>query len=195
MRYAALVLLGLVVLALGAAGFATATRLGVYRGGTSTAGDALDPESIGRGGGTVATPPPGLCPPLPEAGASGGSDLVLTGTCAFHHSGQAYCRHVEDDFYVFVRRLLQGGRTLDLYVNVEFYRGPGPYDSVQLMLIAQDGTTLYQWTNFHARATVESGEAALRLPEVRLATEPGMSGGGVVTASGLIRCGAAAPSG
>ena len=137
--------------------------------------------------------PPGVCPPPPEPAGAGGSDLSLEGACPFHQSGAATCHAAADDFYALIRRLLPGDRTLDLYTNVEFYHGPGRYDGAQVLLVIQDGPTLYQWSNFRTTAIVASGERSVSIPAAELTTQPGQAGAGPVRLSGLIGCAGAGP--
>jgi len=191
-RRASLVLLAVVVAALGIAGFATANRLGVLQTGGSVANEPLDPQALP--GGSEATPfPSGLCPPQAEPAGASGSDAELSGACAFHQAGQVYCRAALDDFYVLVRRLLPDGGTLDLYMDVETYAGPRAYRNVQVLLLVQDGPTLYQWSNFRADGTVTARETSFELPSTQLRPETGRAGSGEETVAGTFACGGAAP--
>lgn len=191
MRRASLVLLAVVVAALAVAGFATANRLGVFQTAGSVADEPLDPEGIA--GGVQTSPFPGsLCPPQPEPSGASGSDAEFAGPCAFRQAGPVYCRSSLDDFYLLVRRLLPGGASLNLYVNVEFYSGPRSYRNVQVLLLVQDGPTLYQWSNFRAEGTVGAREAWMRLPPTELRPETGRAGSGVETVSGTFACGGSA---
>lgn len=186
-------LLLVAVVALTAAGFGTAARFGVFQSSTPPAGESrLDPEAVGGSGGGEPLPA-AACPPEPEPPAAAGSDLTFTGPCAFHQAGPAYCRAAADDFYVLLKRALPGGRSLDLYVDVEFYRGPGDYPEAQTLLLIQDGTRLYTWSNFRTRATVLPREAAVRMEPAELRPEAGRAGSGVIGMQGTVACGAPAP--
>jgi len=187
-RRASLALLAVVVVALGLAGAATGARLGIFQTAGSVAREPLDPAGIG--GATPLDPfPGGLCPPEAERANSSGSSADFGGVCPFHQGGRVYCRSSGDDFYVLLRRALPGGGSLSLYVDVEFYRGPGSYRDVQVLLLVQDAQTIYQWSNFRAQATVAAREGSLRLPRTQLGVESGRAGSGSETVSGTLACG------
>ena len=194
MRRPSLALLAIALVALTAAGLGTAARLGMFQSGTARVGDSsLDPESLG--GGTGGTPlPADACPPLPEAADAAGSNADLSGPCAFHQAGRAYCNATADDLYVVVQRALPSGRTFDLYIDVEFYKGPGAYRDAQTLLIIQEGTTLYTWSNFRTNVTVLPREAGVRLERTDLSPEAGRAGAGVESLSGTLACGGPRPS-
>ena len=193
MRRLSLVLLAIALVALTAAGLGTAARLGVFQAGGPAVGDStLDPEALG--GGTGGTPlPADACPPEPDTGPAG-SDADFTGPCAFHQAGRAYCNATADDLYVVVQRSLPAGRTFALYIDVEFYKGPGDYRDAQSLLIVQEGTTLYTWSNFRTTLTVLPREAGVRLGPTDLAPEAGRAGAGVERLTGTLACGAPRPS-
>jgi hypothetical protein len=192
-RRISLVLLAVAVVALTAAGLGTAARLGVFQAGTPAVGDStLDPEGLAGGGGGAPLPA-GACPPEPETDAAG-SDASFTGPCAFHQAGRAYCNATQDDLYVVVQRPLPGGRTLSLYIDVEFYKGPGDYRDAQSLLIVQEGTTLYTWSNFRTVLTVLPGQAGVRLDPTDLAAEAGRAGSGVERMNGMLACGGPRPA-
>ncbi len=98
-----------------------------------------------------------------------------------------------DDFYVVVERTLAAGRTLDLYIDVEFYKGPGSYRGAQSLLIIQEAGTLYTWSNFRTEVTVLPREAGVRLARTELRPEAGRPGAGVETLTGTLACGAPRP--
>src|SRR5262249_51695183 len=122
-----------------------------------------------------------------------GSDFSFAGPCAFRETSRAYCNATADDFYVVVQRPLPAGRTLDLYLDVEFYKGPGDYRDAQALLIVQDRTTLYTWSNFRANGAVRPGGAGVRLERTELAPEAGRAGAGIETVSGTLACGGPRP--
>ena len=195
MRRLSLALLALAIVALTAAGLGTAARLGLFQAGTARVGDSsLDPEGRGGSGTGGAALPAGACPPLADAAAGSVSSADLAGPCAFHEAGRAYCRAAADDFYLVVQRELPAGRTFDLYLDVEFYKGPGDYRDAQTLLIIQEGTTLYTWSNFRTNVTVLPREAGVRLDRTDLAPEAGRAGAGVETVTGTLACGAPSPS-
>lgn len=192
MRRLPLVLLAVALVALTAAGVGTAARLGTFQAGRPPVGDSgLDPEALGGGGGGAPLPAD-ACPPAAEAGPPG-SDADLAGPCAFHQAGRAYCNATADDLYVVVQRPLPAGRTFALYIDVEFYKGPGGYRDAQSLLIIQEGTTLYTWSNFRTSVTVLPGEAGVRLERTELTPEAGRAGAGVETLTGTLACGGPRP--
>jgi hypothetical protein len=138
--------------------------------------------------------PAGACRPLAAGGGPSGSDADLAGPCPFHEAGSAYCHAVGDDFYVVRQRPLPAGRALDLYLDVEFYEGPGAYRDTQTLLLVQEGTTLYTWSNFRMEVAVLPGEAGVRLARTELAPEAVRAGVGVETLTGALACGAPRPS-
>ncbi|HXM56047.1 MAG TPA: hypothetical protein VOB72_11710 [Candidatus Dormibacteraeota bacterium] len=195
MRRLSLALLAVAIVALTAAGLGTAARLGVFQSNRAPVGDSgLDPEALGGGGAGGAALPAGACPPVAGVGGASGSDADLAGPCAYHEAGGAYCHAAGDDFYVVVQRPLPAGRTLDLYLDVEFYKGPGAYRDAQMLLLIQEGTTLYTWSNFRTNVTVLPGEAGVRLDRTELTPEAGRAGSGVETVTGTLACGAPRPS-
>jgi hypothetical protein len=194
-RRLSLALLAVAIVALTAAGLGTAARLGVFQARTAPVGDSgLDPE--GRGGGAAGGSPlpSGACPPAPAPGGAEASDFSFAGPCALRETGRAYCNATADDFYVVVQRPLPAGRTLDLYLDVEFYKGPGAYRDAQALLIVQEGTTLYTWSNFRANVTVLPRESGVRLERTDLSPEAGRAGAGVETVSGTLACGGPRPN-
>ncbi|HLH68389.1 MAG TPA: hypothetical protein VKY90_05035 [Candidatus Dormibacteraeota bacterium] len=189
MRRLSLCLLGLAVAALTAAGLGTAARFGVFQSRTAPVGvSELDPEAVGEGSGMPL--PAGLCPPPPEPSGASGSDFTVDGPCAFHQVGRVYCRTAGDDFYLLLHRSLPEGRTLDLYLDVEYYAGPGTYRETQVLLLIQDKTTIYTWSNFRSVATVEPRGAAVQMPRTELLPEAGRGGDGTEVVVGRLGCGA-----
>jgi hypothetical protein len=151
---------------------------------------------------------PAFCEVVPEAeqGASF-SDLNVDGTCRFHYVARAECRGKADDYYAILERKLSGGYSLEVYINVEFYTGPGTYDrKVEILALVRRGLSLYRWSNQHASATLGFGEGGLstsdpdakqaeastptrvELPPIELAAEPGTATSGTITLSGSIGC-------
>jgi hypothetical protein len=192
MRRLSVLLLGLAMAALTAAGLGTAARFGVFQQQTAPVGvSELDPEAVGEGGGTPL--PTGVCPPLAEPSGASGSDFTVSGPCTFHQAARVYCRAAGDDFYVLLSRSLPEGRTLDLYVDVEYYAGPGTYRGAQTLLLIQDGTTIYTWSNFRSEATVEPRGAGVRVPRTELLPEAGRGGSGTEVVGGRLGCGASSP--
>lgn len=178
----------MVVVALLVAGLATAGRVGVFQSGTQDSAGRLDPQRIAPPGGGQPLPS-GICPPTSEPAGAAGSDLTFAGACAFHQAAAAYCRTAPDDFYAFLRRAMGAGATLDLYVNVEFYKGPGTYRRTQALMVVQDGPTLYQWSNYDVTATVARDGRSVTLPPTELLTQPGQAGAGPERLQGSIGCG------
>lgn len=106
---------------------------------------------------------PAYCevPPEQERTASF-SELEVAGTCRFVHHGAATCQARGDDFYAIVRRRLSDGNQLELYINVEFYTGPGTYDKkVEILALIKRGTSLYRWSNNQASVTLGFGQGGL----------------------------------
>ncbi len=131
------------------------------------------------GAGTPAqgTPPPGtpwhldVCSSDPEP-AQGPSTLRATGPCAFEHRGAMNCESAADDFIVALTRKTASNATLVVFLNVERYHGPGSYESAEMFVAVQDGTTLYRWWGDTVTATVGPDEAFVSLTNARLDAEP-----------------------
>lgn len=123
-------------------------------------------------------PPKGaldFCPPPPED-AAGPSRFAASGPCEFRHEGAVSCESIQDDFIVAMTRKAKNGGTIVIYLNVEFYHGPGTYDGAQLFVAAQGGTNILRWSNDEVRATVGPQEAYVVLPEAKLELEPLLMG-------------------
>jgi hypothetical protein len=151
---------------------------------------------------------PAFCEVVPEAEKAGSfSDLTASGTCSFRYVGPAECRGKADDYYAIIERRLVGGYKLELYINVEYYTGPGTYDGkVEILALVRRGLSLYRWSIQHATATLGLGEGGLstvdkdakqaqattptvvQLPPVELAAEPGTPTSGTITLSGTLGC-------
>ncbi len=114
--------------------------------------------------------PPG-CPPPPEA-SSGPSSFTVSGPCAFEHRTEVACEALEDDFLVTLTRKAAGGGTLMVFINVEFYKGPGDYTGAQIFVGLQDKKNMYRWSTDTMKATVGKGEQFITMPETRLEWEP-----------------------
>ncbi len=114
---------------------------------------------------------PSGCPPPPEA-SSGRSNFTASGPCAFEHRTEVACEALEDDFLVTLTRKAAGGGTLMVFINVEFYKGPGDYTGAQIFLGLQDKKNMYRWSTDTMTATVGKGEAFITMPETRLQWEP-----------------------
>jgi hypothetical protein len=79
---------------------------------------------------------------------------------------------MKDDFYVALTRKARNGATLVVYLNVEYYNGPGSYDWAQMLVAVYSETTIYRWTNDNVHVTVGPGEASVTLPVTKLEWEP-----------------------
>lgn len=135
-------------------------------------GQAANPPREAASETTSATAwrPPG-CPPPPEA-SSGPSNFIVSGPCAFEHRTEVACESLEDDFLVTLTRKAAGGSTLMVFINVEFYKGPGEYTGAQAFLGLQDKTNIYRWSSDTMKATVGKNEESITIPETRLDVEP-----------------------
>lgn len=151
---------------------------------------------------------PALCDVAPEADKSASfGDLTFTGACPFHHRGPATCRGREDDYYAVIRRKLADGSSVELFLNVEFFTGPGTYEKkAELLVLIRRGQSLYRWSNMQGTATLgyaEGGVSAqgkhteqassptptlVTLSPTELAAEPGTPTRGVIGVSGTIGC-------
>jgi hypothetical protein len=146
-----------------------------------------------------------LCAPLPEpVVAASLGDLMLTGECTLHISQPVQCLSQGDDFYVEAERPLEGGRLLELFVNVESFVGPGDYPhKVELRVLVKDGATLYQWMQYEATATLGASARAratgrfmqnaadvsfAAFPHVSLHAAPGTPTNGVIELEGRAAC-------
>ena len=135
------------------------------------------------------------------------SELTFTGTCAFEHHGPATCHAAGDDYYAVLYRPLEDGNELELYINVEFYTGPGTYDrKVEVLALVRRGTSLYRWSNEQATVTLGYGQGGLstsdksaaqaqggtpttvQLAPTVLTAQPGTATRGTLTLTGIIGC-------
>jgi hypothetical protein len=132
---------------------------------------------------------PSLCPPPTEPPAPAASHLVLGGACAFEHGGPVHCDVRQDDLYVTLARPANEGAVVTLYVNVERYQGPGPYEAAEVQLTVRDRGALFRWASNGARVNVESGETGVRFDRVVLSPEPGTSTEGDEWLEGVAVCG------
>jgi hypothetical protein len=140
---------------------------------------AVAPPAAGPIGGPAAPPtavrpaqswhPPG-CPP-PPGGANGPSSFTVTGPCAFQHRAAVDCEGTADDFLVTLSRQAARGATLMVYINVEFYRGPGSYTGAQMFVGVQDKTSIYRWSSDSVSITVGPDERFVSLPTTRVDVE------------------------
>jgi hypothetical protein len=151
---------------------------------------------------------PAYCEPQPEKERRASfSELAVTGTCNFEYHDAAVCNARGDDFYAVVRRRLADGNELELYINVEYYTGPGTYDrKVEFLALLRRGTSLYRWSNNQATVTLGTGQGglstsdkmaeqaqggvptALQLAPTTLNAEPGTPARGAMTLTGSIGC-------
>jgi hypothetical protein len=150
----------------------------------------------------------GSCNVLPEVdrGASF-SHLTFTGECAFEQLGPATCNGHGDDWYAVVQRKLADGNEVELYLNVEYYTGPGVYDrKVELLVLIRRGLSLYRWSNKQASVTLGFAEGGIsparktteqtgagtptvaQLREAVLEAEPGTATRGRIVLGGTIGC-------
>lgn len=134
---------------------------------------------------------PELCN-VAQSDTAGSSRFTVTGPCAFTHNADQKCRRTVDDFYVSILRNGPGVATVATYVNVEQYKGPGPYDNAEIFLTVQDGTAYYHWSADSVAITVGPQEKFVDLGTVRLDAEPPNTG--TETIAGRIVCGALATS-
>lgn len=125
---------------------------------------------------------------LPPEDSTGSSKFVAEGPCAFHHEGNTLCRGVTDDFHVVMLRKAAGEATVSVYINVEFYHGPGRYTNAQMFLTYQNGNAYYHWGSDSVRIIVTAGLKSVVLPATKLEAEPPNTGTEVV--SGTFWCGA-----
>lgn len=133
---------------------------------------------------------PAFCDTAPEKerGASF-SELAVTGTCNFQFTGSALCNARGDDYYAILRRKLRDGNELSIYINVEYYTGPGTYDrKVEMLALVRRGQALYRWSNTQATVTVAESAMALELTPTILNAEPGTPTTGAITLAGPIGC-------
>jgi hypothetical protein len=125
---------------------------------------------------------------LPPEDSAGSSKFVAKGPCAFHHEGNTLCRGLTDDFHVIMLRKGAGGAAVAVYINVEFYKGPGHYAKAQMFLSFQTGTSYYLWGSDSVHIAVTPGQKSVVLPPTKLQAEPPNTGTEVV--SGTLWCGA-----
>ena len=114
---------------------------------------------------------PADCPPPPEA-SSGQSSLVVTGPCPFEHKAAVACEPLADDFLVTMTRKAAGESTLMVFINVEFYKGPGKYTGGQMFLGLQDKKNIYRWSSDAVTVTVADGETSAKVESAKLLAEP-----------------------
>jgi hypothetical protein len=148
----------------------------------------------------------GMCKPRPEPDLPASfSDLTFSGECALHMALPVKCLAQGDDFYVAADRPLEGGRSLELFMNVESFSGAGEYEhKVEVRVIVKEGATLYQWVHYQVTASLGTSERAgatgsfrtqsaapvtfLQLPAVSLYAAPGTATTGFITLEGTIGC-------
>jgi hypothetical protein len=85
--------------------------------------------------------------PIPAEGTPGPSRFTAAGPCAFQHQGRFTCEALGDDYYISMTRKAAGGSTLMVYINVEYFRGPGEYKRAQMFLSVQDKKNIYRWSS------------------------------------------------
>jgi hypothetical protein len=147
-----------------------------------------------------------FCKPLPEPEVPASfSDLTFSGECPVHVSLPVKCLAQGDDFYVAATRPLEGGRSLELFLNVESFSGAGEYErKVEVRVIVKDKATLYQWVHYQASASLGTSERAgatgsfhtskaapvtfLVLPPVSLYAAPGTPTSGFIELEGTMGC-------
>ena len=151
--------------------------------------DGLTDGGVAHGAGRTSRPwRPALCPPSPEPPSPAMSHLFFGGACAFEHNGPAHCEVLQDDLYVTLSRAANEGAVVTLYVNVERYQGPGPYEAAEVQLTVQDRGSLFRWSSAGARVTVEPGEASVSFDRLPLSPEPGTSTEGDEWLEGVVAC-------
>lgn len=126
-----------------------------------------------------------LCAVEPEQ-VKGSTRFALNGPCSFQHTGDVKCRAALDDFHIAFLRKGPGDATVALYLNVEFYKGPGNYEGGQMFLTAQTGSAYYHWGSDSVKTTVGPALRYVVIPETRLVAEPPNTG--TVTVSGRFGC-------
>jgi len=112
-----------------------------------------------------------FCPSTAETSSAAGLFMTV-GSCAFQQREPVICNSLQDDFLVAFTRRAEHDANLVVYLNVEFYHGPGSYDHVEMFETLQSGENIYRWSNDRARATVGPGETFLTVPETELEAEP-----------------------
>jgi hypothetical protein len=96
------------------------------------------------------------------------------------------CRAVADDFHTVILRQGPGEATVSVYLNIEFYKGPGSYDGGQMFLTVQNKGAYYHWGSDSVTTTVAPGLKYVDLPRTRLEAEPPNTG--TVIVSGRLWC-------
>ena len=135
--------------------------------------------------------PPGAASSAAPPATPRPARLRFSGECSFAVAGPALCRPDEDDFYILVKRTLDGGRAFNFYVNVERHHGPGEYGgNAQIHVTVRDGAALYRWSNFTGTITLagdtkKSGDdTRASFHGVRLDPEPGTPARGTIVVDG-----------
>ena len=112
-----------------------------------------------------------FCPSIFEKALE--PDIFLaSGPCALQQRDPVLCNSLQDDFLVAFTRNMEHDATLVVYMNVEFYHGPGSYNHVEMFETLQHGENIYRWSNDVGQATVGPREAYISLPKVQLEAEP-----------------------
>ena len=127
---------------------------------------------------------PELCKLQPDT--AGSSTFRVKGPCAFQHSGNVKCRAVVDDFYTTLLRKGPGEATTAVYLNVEYFKGPGTYDGGQMFLTVQNGDAYYHWSSDSVKTIVAPGLKYVDVPTTKLDAEPPNTGTAIV--SGRLWC-------
>jgi len=98
--------------------------------------------------------------------------FTATGPCGRQQREPVLCNSLQDDFMVAFTRKMEHDANLVVYMNVEFYHGPGSYNHVEMFETLQTGSNMYRWSNDAGQATVGPDEAYIAFPKVELEAEP-----------------------
>lgn len=112
-----------------------------------------------------------FCPPEAETAAGSGT-FTVNGPCRYQIHAPVSCEGSADDFYAASTRAAKLNATLVTYLNVENYKGPGTYDSVQMFVTVQSGSKILRWSNDHVHATVAPDGSWLDVAPAQLISEP-----------------------
>ena len=117
------------------------------------------------------------CPPPPQTGSGGRSNLKVTGPCAFEHTGEAVCDAEFDDLLVSLIRPGRNSTELMFFINVERYVGPRIYKPpIDMWVSLKDGSKMYRWSTNRYEATVGPASAYVSFKDVRLEPEEILTG-------------------
>jgi hypothetical protein len=121
----------------------------------------------------------------------GSSRVDITGEVTFRATQDFQCSYALDDF--FIRGIMGRYDGVPMYIdiNVEFYKGPGPYlrrTQVRLRRVANGSAFYASWYQGHASGTVLAQGKGMDLTTIEVPPEPGTDSQRPVRIGGHFGC-------